>query len=47
MAHTFHVSGRVVAEGTSLGCVLSKQGVINSEKVIGEVTVKLNKTNFT
>jgi len=42
MIHTFLVNGKVVAEGTSLGCVLSKSGVIPPEKVMKTVTERLD-----
>ncbi|WP_095210499.1 acyl-CoA thioesterase [Endozoicomonas ascidiicola] len=37
MEHRFLVAGRVVAEGTSRGCALSKSGVIAPEQVIETV----------
>ncbi|WP_211829267.1 thioesterase family protein [Kistimonas asteriae] len=45
MIHTFLVNGKVVAEGTSLGCVLSKSGVIPPEKVMQTVTERLEAKN--
>jgi len=35
MKHIFLVNDRVVAEGTSIGCVISKNGVLSPEQVIG------------
>lgn len=43
MIHTFYVGDRVVAEGTSQGCVLSKQGVIVPERVMEVVETRLEK----
>ena len=37
MLHTFVVDGRVVAEGTSKGVVLSKQGPVPPERVVAAV----------
>ena len=37
MIHTFLVGEKVVAEGTSSGCIISKSGVIAPEKVIETV----------
>ncbi|WP_375749163.1 acyl-CoA thioesterase [Vibrio sp. HN007] len=41
MIHTFYVGDRIVAEGTSIGCVLSKQGVIPPEQVMDTVNKRL------
>lgn len=41
MEHEFIVKDRVVAHGSSKGCVLSKQGVIEPEKVIEVVSTRL------
>jgi len=41
MVHTFIVGGRVVAEGTSLGCIVSKNGVIEPVEVMKKVTERL------
>lgn len=45
MQHTFLVKDRVVAEGTSRGCVLSKTGVIPPDHVIQKVTDRLEARN--
>ena len=45
MIHTFLVNGKVMAEGTSFGCVLSKSGVIPPEKVMETVTHRLEAKN--
>ncbi|WP_199611483.1 acyl-CoA thioesterase [Flocculibacter collagenilyticus] len=45
MQHTFWVKDRVVAEGISLGCVLSKSGVIPPEEVIKTVSERLEEKN--
>lgn len=37
MQHTFKVAGRIVAEGTSLGVIVSKTGVIPPAKVLEAV----------
>ena len=42
MTHTFMVEGRVVAEGTSLGVIISKSGVIPPEVVMKELESLLN-----
>jgi len=42
MNHTFIVDDRVVAEGTSLGVIVSKQGVIPPDKVIQTLRARLN-----
>jgi len=41
MIHTFIVNNRVVAEGTSLGVIVSKNGVIPPEQVIKSVIANL------
>ena len=43
MEHTFVVNDRVVAEGTSRGCALSKQGVIPPEQVIETVRQRIEQ----
>lgn len=43
MLHTFRVDDRIVAQGTSQGCVLSKQGVIVPETVMQIVAARNNK----
>ena len=43
MTHAFIVGDRVVAEGTSKGCVLSKQGVIPPAEVMQRVKDRLEK----
>ena len=45
MLHTFLVGNRVVAEGTSLGLILSKTGVVSPMEVIKKVTERLNNQN--
>lgn len=42
MRHTFLVADRVVAEGTSLGVILSKTGVIPPVEVMSKVNAYLN-----
>lgn len=42
MIHTFMVNDRVVAEGTSLGVIVSKQGVIPPEHVMDRVRIGIN-----
>ncbi|ETI62110.1 acyl-CoA thioesterase [Marinomonas profundimaris] len=42
MIHTFFVDDKVVAEGTSRGCVISKTGTIPPEEVIDKVTARLD-----
>lgn len=42
MIHTFFVGDKVVAEGTSSGCVISKTGTIPPEEVIAKVTARLD-----
>ncbi|OED43187.1 hypothetical protein ACH42_10855 [Endozoicomonas sp. (ex Bugula neritina AB1)] len=41
MEHEFIVNGKVLAEGTSSGCVLSKSGVIAPDQVMEHVTSRL------
>jgi acyl-CoA thioesterase FadM len=41
MIHTFFVGDKVVAEGTSIGCVISKAGTITPEYVMAKVTTRL------
>ena len=41
MTHTFYVGDKVAAEGTSVGCVVGKQGVIAPQQVIDTVTERL------
>jgi acyl-CoA thioesterase FadM len=41
MIHTFFVGDKVVAEGTSIGCVISKGGTISPEYVMAKVTTRL------
>ena len=41
MIHTFLVGDRIVAEGTSIGCIISKTGTISPEEVIKTVTARL------
>lgn len=41
MTHTFIVGDRIVAEGTSRGCILSKQGVIPPADVMQQVESRL------
>lgn len=43
MTHTFKVGERIVAEGTSRGCVISKQGVIPPNDVMQTVKSRLEK----
>ena len=43
MTHAFIVEGRVVAQGTSKGCVVSKQGVKSPAEVMKKVNERLNK----
>lgn len=45
MLHTFLVGDRVVAEGTSLGLIVSKTGVVPPMEVMKKVTERLNKQN--
>lgn len=42
MLHTFIVNGRVVAEGTSHGVIVSKTGVISPIEVMKKVASRLN-----
>lgn len=42
MTHTFTVKGRVVAQGTSKGCVVGKNGVIPPEQVMATVKARLD-----
>lgn len=46
MLHTFIVGNRVVAEGTSLGIIVSKTGVVPPIEVIKKVTGRLNNQNI-
>lgn len=41
MVHTFWVGDRVMAEGTSQGCIISKTGTIPPDDVIKSVTERL------
>ena len=43
MLHTFIVGDRVVAEGTSKGCILAKEGVITPENVMEKVKEQRSK----
>ena len=45
MLHTFVVGDRVVAEGTSLGVIVSKTGVVPPEDVMKKVTERLGNRN--
>ena len=45
MLHTFVVDNRIVAEGTSMGILVSKTGVVPPVEVIKIVTDRLNKQN--
>jgi len=45
MLHTFLVGNRVVAEGTSLGVIVSKAGVVPPIEVMKKVTECLNDQN--
>lgn len=38
MLHTFHVGDRVVAEGTSRGVIVGKQGVVPPQEVIDTIS---------
>jgi acyl-CoA thioesterase FadM len=42
MLHTFFVGNRVVAEGTSVGVILSKSGVVSPIKVMKKISERLN-----
>jgi acyl-CoA thioesterase FadM len=42
MIHTFIVNDRVVAEGTSRGVIVSKQGVIPPDQVMKQVNIRIN-----
>ncbi|NOX92469.1 MAG: acyl-CoA thioesterase [Gammaproteobacteria bacterium] len=43
MLHTFIVKDRIVAEGTSLGVIVSKSGVVPPADVMKKVVDRLNK----
>jgi len=45
MLHTFKVKDRIVAEGTSLGVIVSKQGVVPPVEVMSKVTSRLKNLN--
>jgi len=45
MLHTFIVGDRVVAEGTSLGVIVSKSGVVPPVDVMKKVVERLSKRN--
>lgn len=45
MLHTFLVGDRVVAEGTSLGVIVSKTGVVPPTEVMKVVIGRLNNKN--
>jgi len=45
MLHTFHAEGRIVAEGSSNGVIISKSGVIPPEKVMDTLAARLNSHN--
>ena len=45
MLHTFLVGNTVVAEGTSLGVIVSKTGVVPPIEVMKKVTGRLNNQN--
>ncbi len=45
MLHTFIVGGRVVAEGTSLGVIVSKSGVVPPVDVMRKVSERLAKSD--
>lgn len=45
MLHTFHAGGRVVAEGSSNGVIISKSGVIPPEQVMDTLAARLNPHN--
>ena len=45
MLHTFLVGDRVVAEGTSLGVIVSKTGVVPPIEVMKKVAKRLNNQN--
>ena len=42
MLHTFVVDDRVIAEGTSLGVIVSKGGVVPPLEVMEKVTARIN-----
>jgi len=45
MLHTFIVGDRIVAEGTSLGVIVSKSGVVPPVDVMKKVTERLDRKN--
>ncbi len=45
MVHTFIVGDRVVAEGTSLGVIVSKSGVVPPVDVMEKVVERLGRKN--
>lgn len=42
MSHTFRIGHKLVAEGTSVGCVISKQGPVSPDTVMKKVEERLN-----
>lgn len=41
LVHTFERKGRIIAQGTSKGCVVSKKGVISPERAVATVSSRL------